>query len=127
MVGVVGMRRAEQVLDRRVVLGLLVGVADQQANRAASRPAFENAREDLDLVGFLALGGVAAGAGLAPVQVSLQVLQGQLQTRRAAVDDGDQRRAVTFTSSGDGEQLAVCVAGHAGAPRSTKTKGRKYT
>ena len=67
MVGVVGMRRAEQVLDRRVVLGLLVGVADQQANRAASRPAFENAREDLDLVGFLALGGVAAGAGLAPV------------------------------------------------------------
>jgi hypothetical protein len=41
VVGVVGVGRAEQVLDRRVVLGLLVGVANQQADRGAGGAAFE--------------------------------------------------------------------------------------
>jgi hypothetical protein len=37
------MGRAEQVLDRRIVLGLLVGVADQQADGGAGGLAFEHA------------------------------------------------------------------------------------
>ncbi|MNC29542.1 hypothetical protein D3C75_777900 [compost metagenome] len=114
VVGVVGVGRAEQILDRRVVLGLLVGVADQQADRATGGAAFEHAGEDFHLVGFLALGGVAAGAGLAAVQVTLQILQGYLQPRRAAIDNGDQRRAMAFARGGDSEQLAVGIAGHAG-------------
>ncbi|MNM58935.1 hypothetical protein D3C81_701780 [compost metagenome] len=108
------MGRAEQVLDRRVVLGLLVGVADQQADGATGGATFEHAGEDFDFVGFLALGGVAAGAGLAAVQVTLQILQGYLQPRRAAIDNGDQRRAMAFARGGDSEQLAVGIAGHAG-------------
>lgn len=112
MVGVVGVGRAEQVLDGRVVLGLLVSVANQQADRAARGTAFEHAREDFHLVGFLTLRGVPAGAGLAPVEVVLQVGQGNLQARWASIDNGDQRRAMAFASGGDSEQLAVGIAGH---------------
>src|SRR5690606_31160236 len=111
-VGVVGMGRTEQILDRRVVLGLLVGVADQQADGATGGPAFEYAGENLHLVGFLTLGGMAAGARLAAVEVTLQVFQGNLDTGWATVDYGDQRRAMAFASGGDGEQLAVGIAGH---------------
>ncbi|MNF52088.1 hypothetical protein D3C84_334280 [compost metagenome] len=112
MVGVVGVGRAEQVLDRRVVLGLLVGIADQQADGAAGGLALEHPGEDFHHIVFLTLGGVAAGARLAPVEVALHVLQRQLQARRATIDDGDQRRAMAFASAGDGEQLAVGIAGH---------------
>ncbi|MNM90423.1 hypothetical protein D3C81_1026830 [compost metagenome] len=112
VVGVVRVSRAEQVLDRRVVLGLLISVADQQANRAAGGAAFEHAGEDFDLVRLLALGSVPAGAGLAPVEVMLQIGQGDLQARRASIDNGDQRRAMAFASGGDSEQLAVGIAGH---------------
>jgi fermentation-respiration switch protein FrsA (DUF1100 family) len=60
---------------------------------------------------------VAAGAGLAAVEVALQVGQGNVQPRRAAVDDGDQRRTMALAGGGDGEQLAEGIAGHQGAPR----------
>ncbi|RMR61225.1 hypothetical protein ALP83_00869 [Pseudomonas syringae pv. actinidiae] len=117
VVGVIGMGWTEQVLDGRVVLGLLVSVADQQAYGGTGGFALEDAGEDLDLIGLLTLRGMAAGARLAPVQIALQVLQVQLQPRRAAVDDSDQRRAVAFAGGGDSEQLAESVAGHAGAPK----------
>jgi uncharacterized membrane protein len=87
-----------------------------EATRGAT---FEHAGEDFDFVGLLALGGVAAGAGLAAIQVALQIFQGNLQARRAAVDNGDQRRTMAFASGGDSEQLAVGIAGHAG--RSVKS------
>lgn len=111
------MGRAEQVLDRRIVLGFLIGVADQEADGRTGCLALEDPRENLDFIGLLTLRGVAAGARLAPVEVALQVLQVQLQPRRAAVDDSDQRRAVAFAGGGDSEQLAESVAGHAGAPK----------
>ncbi|KPW14023.1 Alpha/beta hydrolase family protein [Pseudomonas syringae pv. atrofaciens] len=117
VIGVIGVGRAEQVLDRRIVFGFLIGVADQQADGGAGGLALEDTRENLDLIGLLTLRGVAAGARLTPVQVALQVLQVQLQPRRAAVDDSDQRRAVAFAGGGDSEQLAESVAGHAGAPK----------
>ena len=118
VVGVIGVGRAEGILDRRVVLGLLVGIADQQANRTAGGLALEDAGEDFHLIVFLTLRGVAAGAWLAPIEVALQVLQANLQPRRAAIDNGDQRRAMAFASGGDSEQLAVGIAGHVqNAPR----------
>ncbi|KPX58538.1 Uncharacterized protein ALO53_04577 [Pseudomonas amygdali pv. photiniae] len=117
VVGVIGMSRTEQVLDSRIILGLLVCVADQQAYGGTCGFTLEDAGEDLDLIGLLTLRGMTAGAWLAPVQITLQVLQVQLQPRRAAVDDSDQRRAVAFAGGGDSEQLAESVAGHAGAPK----------
>src|SRR5690606_33830451 len=64
VVGVILVGRTEQVLDGRVVLGLLVGIADQQTDRAAGGASLELAGEDLDLVRLLTLGGVSAGARL---------------------------------------------------------------
>jgi len=55
-----------------------------------------------------------AGARLAAVEIALQIVQRQLQPGRATVDDGHQRRTMAFAGSGDGEQLAVGIAGHAG-------------
>src|SRR5690606_24413072 len=100
VVGVVGVGRAEQVLDGRVVLGLLVGVADQEADRATGGLALEHAGEDFHLVRFLALGGVAAGARLAAIQVALQVVGRQLQPRRAAIDNSHQGRAMALAGGG---------------------------
>jgi hypothetical protein len=57
---------------------------------------------------------MTAGPRLAAVEVTLQVFQRQLDAGRAAVNDGNQRRTVAFAGSGDSEQLAVGIAGHAG-------------
>ena len=116
VIAVVRMGRTEQVLDRRVVLGLLIGIADQQTDRAAGGAPLEHPGEDLHLVRLLTLGGMAAGARLAPVQVRLQVGGSQLQPRRAAIDDGNQCRAMAFACSGDGEQGTKGVSGHACHP-----------
>src|SRR5437764_1332394 len=51
-VGVVGVPRAEAVLDLAVILGALVLVLDQQADRRAGGQALEHAGEDLDPVGL---------------------------------------------------------------------------
>jgi hypothetical protein len=45
-------------------------------------------------------------AGLAAVEVMLQIGFGQFHPRRAAVDDRDQRRTVRLAGGGYGEQLA---------------------
>jgi hypothetical protein len=68
---------------------------------------------------------VAARAGLAAIQIELQVFQRELKPWRAAVNDSDQCRAVAFTSSGNSEQLAVGIAGHAG--RSAKISQNNQT
>src|SRR5690606_19373709 len=103
VVGVIRVGRTEQVLDGRVVLGLLVGIADQQTDRAAGGAPLEHAGEDLDLVRLLTLGGVSAGARLAPVQILLQIRCRQLQPRGAAIDDGNQRRPMALASGSNGK------------------------
>src|SRR5690606_15663469 len=99
----------------------------QQANRAAGGLAFEHAGEDFDFIRFLALGGMTAGTRLAAIQVALQILQRQLQPRRAAVDNSHQGRAMALASGGNGKQRAEGIAGHPDAPRSASGKGRQYT
>src|SRR5690606_26764733 len=88
VVGVIRVGRTEQVLDGRVVLGLLDGVEKQQIDRLVSDAPLVYAGEDLDFVWLLTLGGVAAGARLAPVQTLLRVRCPQLQFRGAATDGG---------------------------------------
>ena len=63
-----------------------------ESHGTAGGAAFEHAGEDFDFVGFLALGGVAAGARLASIQITLQILKGQFQPWLAAINNGDQRR-----------------------------------
>jgi hypothetical protein len=56
------MAGAVAVLDLAVVARALVGVVDVQRDRRAGGEALEGAGKDADLVGFLALGDMAAGA-----------------------------------------------------------------
>ncbi len=112
LVRVVGVPRAETVLDLVVVARALILVLDEQADRRAGRAPLEHARQDANLVGLLALTGMARGAGAPPFQLRLDVLLRQLQPRRTAVDDAAERRAVAFAEARDSEQLAEGVTGH---------------
>ena len=50
---------AQAVLrDLAIILGPLIGILDHQHDRRAGGAAFEHARHDADLIGFLPLGGV---------------------------------------------------------------------
>ena len=51
------MTGAEAVLDLAVILRALISIPDQEPYGCACRDTFEYAGEDLDFVGFLALGG----------------------------------------------------------------------
>ena len=72
-VGVIGVTRAETGGDIAIVFAALVGITDQEGDGGAGGFTFEYAGEDFDLVGFAALGNVAAGAGFAPVEIGLDV------------------------------------------------------
>ena len=118
-IGVVGVAGTERVGDRRVVLAARVLVADQERDRRAGGAAFENAGQDLDRVGFAALGDVARRAGLAPVEIVLDVGGGERKPGRTAVDHAADRRSVRFAERGDAKKPAEGVAGHRSPVTST--------
>ncbi len=121
------MARAEGLDDVAVVLAALVGVADQQADGRAGGLALEHAGQDLDKVFFLALRDVARSAGLAAVEIGLDVLGRQRHARRAAVDDGTDGRAVRLAEGGDGKQQAQGIARHDRARKgATAVRGAKH-
>ena len=111
-VGVVGVTGAEAVEDIVVVLGALVGVLDQKADRRTGGTAFENAGQDPDPVFFTALRRMPRLAGLAAIQVALQVRFRKRQSGRTTVDNAGIRRAVAFAAGGDSEQCSKGVTGH---------------
>ena len=67
IVGVVCVTGAKGLQDVAVVLAALVGVLNQQRNRGAGGLTFVHTRQDLHLVGFVALRHMAAGTGAATV------------------------------------------------------------
>ena len=73
VVGVVGVRWPVDVAHVLVGAGTLVGVAHQHRDRRADGETVEDARQDLDLIGFVALGDEPALAGPAAVEVGLDV------------------------------------------------------
>ena len=106
------MGRAHLLGDIGVILGALVGVLDHQADRGSGGLALKHAGENLHLICLAALGGIARGAGLAPVQLQLDVFRADFQSRRATIDDTAQGRTVAFAKGGNAKQLAKSVAGH---------------
>src|SRR5436309_992920 len=111
-VRVVGVTGAEGVGERAVVPAPLVFVSDDKTDRRARGPALENAREDLDAVGLLALRDVAGAAGLAPVELSLDVAFRELEPGRTAVHDAAVRGPVALAKRSHAIQQAEGVAGH---------------
>jgi hypothetical protein len=111
-VGVIRVTRAKGLQNIAVVFAALVGVLDQQANRCARGLALENARQDLHLVGFIALRHVPAGTGATAVKFDLNISLAQQHARRAAVNHAANGWAVGFTKVGDGEKGSKGIAAH---------------
>ena len=80
----------------------------------------EEAREHLDPVGFVALRDKSALAGTAPVEIALDLVDGQRQTRWAAVDDDTDATPMRLAECGDAEDRAE-GAGHV-VPASTNAR-----
>jgi hypothetical protein len=118
LIGEVGMTGTKLVLDLGIVLGALVGILDQQRDRGAGGHLHaglrmrHHAREYFDRVGLLALGGEARLAGTAAIEVELDVLVGQRQQRRAAIDHAADRDPVALAEGRDPEHVAEGVEGH---------------
>src|ERR1043166_4131937 len=121
VVGVAGVTRPVGVLDRRIVLGALVDVFDQQRNRragrdlAAGRLVGEHTGEDFDGIGLLALGGEARLPGPALVEIGLDVGLGQRNARRAAVDHAADGRPMALAERRDAKQMAERIERPAGS------------
>src|SRR5207249_7173307 len=119
LVGEVGVAGTKLVLDLGIVLGALVGVFDQQRDRRSRRHLHtglgmgHHAGQDFDRIRFLALGGEARLSRTAAVEIVLNVLIGQRDQRRAAVDHAADRDPVALAEGRDPEQMAEGVVGHA--------------
>ena len=100
-VGVIGMTGTEGLGDVAIVLAALVLVADQEGDGGAGGFAFEYAGEDFYRIRLAALGDMARSARLAPVQIELDVLGGNFQSRRAAIHHATKGRAMGFTEGSD--------------------------
>ena len=118
LIGEVGVAGAKLVLDLGIVLGALIGVLDQKGDRRSRRHLHaglgvrHHAGQDFDRVRFLALGGEARLAGAAAVEIVLDVLIGQRDQRRAAVDHAADRDPVALAEGRDPEHMAEGVVGH---------------
>ena len=104
LVGEVGMRGTIDVPHLLVVLAVLVGVADEEADGRARRSAFEDAAQQLHLVGFLAGRSEMALAGLATGQLALNEIHIDLDARRHAVDDATDACTVALAEAGKAEK-----------------------
>src|SRR6185295_20089543 len=116
LIRVVGVAGTKRILDLRVVAALLIDVLDEQADRRARRDAFEDAGENLDLIGLLPLRDVARATGSTPVEILLNVGFRQLEAGRATVDDAAHRGPMAFAEGRDREQHSVSVACHLSLP-----------
>lgn len=95
-----------------VILAALVGILDDDADGGAEGFVFENAAEDLGVVGFGAAGSDGGLAWPAAIEVILDVGCGEVDACGAAVDDGAQGGTVGFAEGGEAEEISEGVCGH---------------
>src|SRR5690606_4033578 len=114
-VGVVRVCRAKLFRNLGVILGALIRILNDQANRCTGGFALEHTRQNAHFISFTTLSRVPGGAGFPTVQIGLHISLGQLQPRRTAVNDAAQSRAVAFTKGGYGKQLSESISRHISA------------
>src|SRR6185437_9573159 len=110
LVGVVRVPRPEAVFDLLVVARARVGVLDQEPDRRAGRVPLEEPGEDAHLIALTALADELRGAGTPPVDILLDVLLRQGESRRTAIDDAAERRPVALAEGRHREKPADRVA-----------------
>ena len=95
------MTGAELVLAIAVVFRTLIHVVDYQAKRRSCRQTFKHAGHDTHGIGFAPLRRKTGLARPAAVEKSLDFRLVDWQTRRYAIDNASDRRAVAFTPGRD--------------------------
>lgn len=116
------MAGAEFVADVVVILGTLVGIFDQQADRRPGgdlrRHPFvlKNAGEDADLVWLLPLGDEFRAAGFAAIQIALDVGFREGNAGRTAVDHATQGWSMAFAKGRDAEKQSKGIKRHTRTP-----------
>src|SRR4030095_16173768 len=105
-VGVVGVRGTVDVAQLLVGARARVGVADEDCDRGAEGLSLEDPREDLGAVGLLSRRRQATLAGPPAIELLLEVLRGQRDAGRTAVDDDAHAPSVRLPEGADAEQMA---------------------
>lgn len=95
-----------------VVATPVVLVHDEEGDGGAEGLAIKNAGEDLNVVGFLALGDDFALAWASAIEFGLDLFGGDLKARRAAINYDSDTGAVGFSEGGDAKEGSE-LAGHA--------------
>ena len=115
VVGVVGVAGPVQILEGFVGPGVGVLVADQETDRGPRGDPLEDTAQNLDGVGFLALGGDAGLAWASPTQLMLHRGVVQLQTWRTAFHHRSQAAPMGLAEGGDAEETTEGAPRHADA------------
>lgn len=111
--GEVGVSGTVFVADIGVVTAALVGISDQDGEAGACGASVKDTGQDFRLVLFLPLCREQALSGTTSGEIRSEIIGGEVDTGRNAIDDHDVSGTVTFAGCGDAKQLTEGVTGHA--------------
>ena len=106
------MTGAEGLGNIPVILAALVLIADQQADRRAGSLAFEDTGKNLDGIRLATLRHMTRRSRLAAIEFGLDIGFAERQTRRTAIDNAANGRAMRFAKGRHSKQGAEGIAGH---------------
>src|SRR5262245_3609928 len=122
LIRVIGVSGPKAITDLLVVVGALVGVLDDEADRRSGRAALENAGQDPHPVRLAPLARITGRSGAASVDVALDIVLGELKIGRTTIDDAAERGPVALAEARDGEQPAGRVTRHAYTARAKSAR-----
>ena len=106
------MAGTENVGDIAVILAALVLIFYQKRNRGAGSFSLINTGQDFDGIRFTALCDETGSTGFAAIQFRLDIVFRQVHTRRAAIDNTANGRAVRFAERRYRKQFPERIACH---------------
>lgn len=101
-VGVVCVTGSIEIANVFVIVGMLIGITNFKTYGSACSPAFEDARKQLYMIGFIATCGDGRLSRTTSRHFCLKELFIDLDTRRHAVDDAPHSHTMAFA---EGRQL----------------------
>src|SRR5262249_2964880 len=103
---IVGVRWPEGILERFVRARPCIGVAHQNGDRGAERLTVEHAGKQLGAIGLVTRRRDLALPGAPPIEIALDLLERDRQTRRTAVDHHADAAAMRLAERGDAKEMA---------------------
>ena len=106
----IGMGRTEHIADIGIIVGMLVGVAHQETNRASCRLAFEDTRQQLHLITFLSASGDAALSRTTTIEFRLDKVQINSYACRHAIHHTTDTGTMTLTECGQRKYMSKRIS-----------------